>query len=159
MPLRRMNSLKSRAINCERVLLVRGDDRVPPPVFQPVIARSPYVVLVDFAVALLPIEKLAARHAGPAHQAADRNLGLAGPAVHKVRHLVAQVMRHPFLFQLSPRLFFNATCSSISSARTSFLRASFSSRALTLRSRAVEGFSLWFSKISLPRSKNSCCQR
>src|SRR6266568_887418 len=141
------------------ILLMEADDGLFLPVFQPVIARGPYVMLVDFAVAFFPVEKLAARQAGPGQQPPERNLSLLGPAVHKIHNLVAQIMRHPFLSQLSPRLFFSATCSSINSARTSFLRVSFSSSALTFRSKAVEGFSLWFSNTILPRSKNSCCHR
>jgi hypothetical protein len=147
------------AVAFQRVLLVKVNDRLLLPILQPVVAGNPAIMLVGLAVAAFPVEELAARQAGPAHQARGRDFGLVRPAPHEIHDLVAQIVRHPFEPQLSPRLFFNATCSSMSSASTLSLRASFSSRAVTLRSKAVEGLSARLSKTRLPRSKNSCCQR
>ena len=71
------------------------------------VAWDPGVVLVDFAVAFLPVVELGSAQADPAEEAADGNLGLVGPGVDEIDEVIAGVMGHPALGQRSPRFFFN----------------------------------------------------
>lgn len=90
--------------------------------FEPVIARDPGVVFVDFAIALLPVVELALGDVDPGDEAFDRDLGFVGPGLNEVDDLVAGVVGSPGAGQASPSSFFNWVCSSMSSAMTSFLR-------------------------------------
>ena len=83
------------------------------------------VVLVDLAVAVLPVVELALAQAQPAQEPLGGQLGALGPAVHVIDHLVAGVVGNPTSVQSSPLAFFDRTFSSISSAMTSFFLASF----------------------------------
>ena len=85
------------AVAFQRVLLVEVNDGFFLPVLQPVVAWNPAVVFVGLAVAAFPVEELAARQAGPAHQARSRDFGLFRPTAHEIDHLVAQIVRHPLL--------------------------------------------------------------
>jgi hypothetical protein len=84
------------AVAFQRVFLVEVNNGFFLPVLQPMVARNPAVVFVGLAVAAFPVEELAARQAGPAHQARGGDLGLVRPAPHEIDHLVAQIVRHPF---------------------------------------------------------------
>src|ERR1019366_9245264 len=94
---------------------------------EPMIARHPVVVFVDFAEALNPVVILAARDADPGHETRDRHLGLVGPGADEIDDGVARVVGDPALGQSSPRLFFCSVRASMSSAMTSFLRTSLAS--------------------------------
>src|ERR1700720_1082857 len=111
---------------------MKVDDRLLFPLFQPMIARNPTVVFVDLPVARLPVVELAGRDSQPFHEPADCNLGLLAPAPHEIDEPIPNIVSHPLLTQISPRLFFKITCSSISSAKTSFFFCIFSS-SLSIR--------------------------
>jgi hypothetical protein len=87
---------------------VEGDDLTLLLVEQPVVARHVAVVLVRLAVALLPGEELAARHADPRDEAIGGDLGLVGPHAHEVDDRVAEVMGNPAAAQGSPSSIFLA---------------------------------------------------
>src|SRR5271166_5642758 len=137
------------------------DDRFFLPYLQPEIAGNPTVVFVDTTVALLPVIELAAGHAQPSNESPDADLGLLRPAPDEIYDLIPHIVRYPDLGQSSPRLFFNAMCSAISSARTSSLVCTFFSKnsirfcfsSAWRRGRSV----VW--KAAAPFSKNSFCQR
>ena len=59
---------------------------------------------------------------------AGPSAALLRPAPDEIHHLIPHVMRHPGLGQSSPRLFFNAMCSAINSAKTSSLVCTFFSK-------------------------------
>ena len=86
------------------------------------------VVLVGLAVALPPVVELAGPHAQPLNEPPGADLGLLRPAPDEIHDLVPHVVRYPDPVQSSPKLFFSATCSAISSARTSSLVWIFFSR-------------------------------
>lgn len=98
--------------------------------FNPVITRDAGVMFVDLAVTILPGVPLAGMDAQPVDELLGSEIGLVDPAVDEINDRVTRVMGNPRATQSSPRSFFSATCSSISSERTSFLRESFSLRAL-----------------------------
>src|SRR5262249_2155581 len=129
--------------------------------FEPVVARDPGVVLVGLAVAVLPGVPLGSGDAQPQEETGDGEAGLAGPAVDEIDDLVAGVVGNPEAVQGSPSSFFSCTCSSINSARTSFLRCSLSWRAAICRSLAVASALRRLSlavKAAAPFSKKSFCQ-
>lgn len=111
------------------MLAVEVDDRLLLPVFEPVVPRDLAVVLVGLAVALPPLVELALAGAQPADDAREGDLGLLRPVLGEVDDRVASVVGDPAALQISPRSFFNATCSSMSSARTSSFFASLRSSA------------------------------
>ncbi len=91
-----------------------GDGEVDDAAFfvacEPVIAWDPGVVLVDFAVAFLPVVELGSAQADPAEEAADGNFGLVGPGVDEIDEAVAGVMRHPAALVRGPQDFFLTAC-------------------------------------------------
>src|SRR5258707_14052383 len=95
---------------------------------QPEIPGNPSVVLIHSPVALAPVVELAGPDAQPLRESPDADLGLLRPTSDKIHHLIPHIMRHPILGQSSPRLFFSAMCSAISSARTSSLVCTFFSK-------------------------------
>ena len=97
------------------------DDRLLLPLLQPEITGYPTVVFVHFSISLPPAVEFAARDAEPLHETSGADLGLFRPAPDKIHDLVPHVVRDPDPDQISPRLFFRAMCSAISSARTSSL--------------------------------------
>jgi len=107
---------------------MEADDRFLLPRFQPEIPGNPTVVLIHSPVALAPVVELARGNAQPLRKSPDADLGLLRPASDKIHYLIPHIMRHPGLVQSSPRLFFKATCSAISSARTSSLVWTFFSK-------------------------------
>ena len=107
---------------------MEADDGFFLPRLQPEISGHPTVVLIYSPIALSPVVELAGSYAQPMNESTDGDLGLLRPAPNKIHHLVPHIMRHPGLGQSSPRLFFNAMCSAISSARTSSLVCTFFSK-------------------------------
>jgi hypothetical protein len=90
----------------ERVAAGKGADAFLFVLGEPVVARHPVVVFVDFAKASFPIVELAGRDAEPAEQACGRDFGFVAPGADEIDELVAGVVRRPTAFQFSPRLFF-----------------------------------------------------
>ena len=107
---------------------MKTDDGLFLPRLQPKITGNLTIVFIDTPVALSPIVKLAGSHAQPVEESPGTDLGLLRPAPEKIHHLVPYIVRHPHLAQSSPRLFFKAMCSAISSARTSSLVCTFFSK-------------------------------
>src|SRR5262249_25573311 len=150
------------AVALQGVQGVEIDNRLLLGGLQPVVARDPGVVLVGLAVAALPVVPLAGADADPQQEAADGDGGLGRPAVDEIDDGVAGVVGNPGATQGSPSSFFSWTCSSMSSARTSFLRWSLSSRAAILRSLAsVSALRRLpaLAKAAVPFSKSCFCQR
>src|SRR6266478_7565084 len=143
----------------QRMFSVEADDRLLLPRRQPKIAGNPTVVFIDASVALSPVVELAGAHAQPVDESSGADLRLFRPAPDKIHHQVPHIVRHPHLDQSSPRLFFKAMCSAISSASTSSLVWIFFSR------NSIRCCSAWWSgrllpwKAAAPFSKNSFCQR
>src|SRR5271166_529070 len=97
------------------------DDRLLLPLLQPKISGNPTVVLVHLAVSVAPVVELAGPDAEPFDEPPGADPGLLRPAPDEIHDLVPHIVRHPDSGQSSPRLFFSAMCSAISSARTSSL--------------------------------------
>src|SRR5450756_977603 len=112
----------------QRILQMETDDGFLLPRRQPEIPGNPTVVLIHSPVALSPVIELARGHAQPLRESSDADLGLLRPASDKIYDLIPHIMRYPALAQSSPRVFFKATCSAISSARTSSLVWTFFSK-------------------------------
>src|SRR5262249_39448340 len=152
---------RQAAVALERVAGVEGDDGLLLLGLQPVVPGDPGVVLVGLAVAALPRVPLRGGDAEPDEEAGDGDAGLGRPGLDEIDDGVAGVVGNPGALQGSPSSFFSWTCSSISSARTSFLRCSLSSRAAILRSLA-SGPALrrlpLVPKAAVPFSKNCFCQ-
>jgi hypothetical protein len=104
------------------VFVMKLDDGLLLPVFEPPVAGNPAVMLVDFAVTLPPVIKLALADAQPLDELLDRDLRPIRPIASVVDDLVTGVVGNPGSGQSSPSTFFSLTCSSNSSATTSFLR-------------------------------------
>ena len=92
------------------------------PVFEPPIAWNPAVVLVDLAETLPPVVELALSDAQPGDKLLGRDLGSIRPITSVVDDLITSIVGNPGSSQSSPNSFFSLTCSSMSSATTSFLR-------------------------------------
>src|ERR1700735_5242283 len=145
----------------QRILQMEADDGFLLPWLQPEITRNPTVVLIHFPVARSPVVELAVANAQPLRKSSDVDLGLLRPTSDVIYDLIPHIMRHPALGQSSPRLFFKATCSAISSARTSSLVWIFFSKnsirfCFSSACRVGRSFD-W--KAPSPFSKNSFCQR
>src|SRR5262249_54084995 len=150
------------AVTLQGEAVVEVEDGLLLRVGEPVVARDPGVVLVGLAVAVLPRVPLAGGDADPEQEARDGDAGLVRAAVDKIDDGIAGVVGNPGAGQGSPSSFFSWTCSSISSARTSFLTRSLSSNAAILRSLASASALPrlpWFWKAAVPFSKNCFCQR
>src|SRR6202165_176920 len=104
------------------------DDRLLLPLLQPKVPGNPTVVLVHLAVSVAPVVELAGPDAQPFDEPPGADPCLLGPAPDEIHDLIPRVVRHPDSGQSSPRLFFSAMCSAISSARTSSLVWIFFSR-------------------------------
>src|SRR5947207_6293108 len=148
-------------ITLQREAVVEVEDGSLLPLFQPEVARDPAVVFVHLAVARSPVVELAGGQAQPENERPRRDLGRAAPAAYEVDHLVARIVGHPLAFQISPRLFFKATCSSMSSASTSSFFFSLASRKAIRCSRASTCLSVRGAgpKAATPFSKNCLSQR
>src|ERR1700675_14393 len=140
---------------------MEADDGIVLPRLQPEISGYQSVVLIHSSIALPPVVELAHGNAQPRNESASPDLGLLRPAPDEIHYLIPHIMRHPDLGQSSPRLFFNAMCSAISSARTSSLVCTFFSKN-SIRfcfSSAWRGGRSGGWKAAAPFSKNSFCQR
>src|SRR5690242_5465590 len=138
---------------------MEADDGLLLPFLQPEIAGNPAVVLVHLAVALPPVVELAGGDVEPPDEPPGADLGSLRPTPDEIHDLVPRVVRNPDPGQSSPSVFFSATCSAISSARTSSLVWIFFSR-YAIRSWSAEWLVGRFcSKAAAPFSKNSFCQR
>ena len=84
------------------------------------VTRELSIVLVDFAVTFLPVKVLAGAEPDPANDLAGWDLGFLFPSSDIVDDGFADVLGKPLSIQSSPSSFFNLTCSSRSSATTSF---------------------------------------
>ena len=62
---------------------------------EPVIARDPGVVLVDFAEALFPVVELAGADADPGEEATSRDAGLVAPSADEIDEGVTGVVGYP----------------------------------------------------------------
>src|SRR5574340_230678 len=118
----------------QRILEREAEDRLLFPVFEPPVARHPTVVLVPFAVAVLPVVELARAEAQPGDELPRRDLRSLLPTAHVIDHFIAGVVGNPTSVQSSPLAFFARTFSSISSAMTSFFCWSLLSRRAILSS-------------------------
>jgi len=111
----------------ERVGAGEGTDTQLFVVGEPVVTRNPGVVFVDLPEAQFPIMELAGSDADPRKEATDGDLRLVAPVPDEIDDGVTGVVGDPAAGQLSPRLFFSRTCSSISSESTESLRCSLAS--------------------------------
>src|ERR1039458_8256586 len=107
------------AVAFQRILQAERNDRLLFPFLQPKIPGNPAVMLIDLAVPLSPAVELAGRDVQPPDEAPGADLGLLLPAPDEIHDVVPRIVRNPTAGQSSPTLFFRATCSAISSARTS----------------------------------------
>ncbi len=87
--------VRQTAIAFQGMLAVVVDDRPLFPVFQPVVARNPAVMLVDFAVPLSPLVVRSLGHAHPAEDLFGRRPGLVGPVADIIDHCVARLVGNP----------------------------------------------------------------
>ena len=94
------------------------------PIFEPPIAWDLAVVLVDFAVTVLPVVELTCAQAEPTQELTGWKLRAVGPMLDVVDDLITHVVGNPGSVQSSPSSFFSCTCSCISSAMTSFFLTS-----------------------------------
>src|SRR5690554_1855811 len=117
------------------MLVVVINDRLLLPILDPPVARDLPVVRVGLAVTMFPVVILAGRQADPAEQLADSDLRPFSPILDVINDLVSCIRGNPATFQSSPLAFFERMFSSISSAITSFLDASFSRNAARSCSR------------------------
>ena len=109
-------------VTFKRILVVKLDDGLLFPVFEPPVAGNPAIMLVDLAIALPPIIELALAQADPLNELLGRDLRPVRPIANVVDDSIASVVGNPGSGQSSPSTFFSLTCSSNSSATTSFLR-------------------------------------
>jgi len=138
---------------------VKSNNGFPLPVLKPCISRNPSVMVVYLPVALLPVIKLARSQFEPTNKVDCGNARFLRPVKHKIHDSITNVMGDPDAAQISPRLFLSATCSSMSSERTSFFLESFSSSSLTFFSNVADRGSYEPLKALAPFSKNWVCQR
>src|SRR5262249_38967285 len=95
------------------------DDRLFLPLLQPEIPGNPAVVLVHLAVAFPPVVELADGDVEPPNKPPGADLGLLRPTPDEIHDLIPRIVRDPGPGQSSPMSFFSATCSAMSSAKTS----------------------------------------
>src|SRR5262249_46885715 len=136
----------------QRVLQVEPDDGLLLPVLQPEIPGNPAVVLVHLAVAFPPVVELAGGDVEPHNEPPGADLGPLRPAPDEIHDLVPR-RAEPRPRSEFPKRFFRATCSAISSDRTSSLVWIFFSR-YAIRSWSAEWLVGRFcSKAAAPFSK------
>src|SRR5215475_14251102 len=107
------------AVALQRVLQMKANDGLLLPILQPEVAGNPAVVLVHLPVAFPPVVELAGGDVEPPDEPPGADLGLLRPAPDEIHDLIPCIVRNPAPGQSSPMSFFSATCSAISSARTS----------------------------------------
>jgi len=76
-------------------MVIKSDDGLPFPVFQPEIARDGSVMLVGFAIPIDPSVKLALADREPADEPLDRDTCLPVPRSSKVYNGVSRIMGNP----------------------------------------------------------------
>lgn len=146
------------AIAFQGKLAGKADDRLAFFGFDPVVAWHQAIVFIGLAVAVPPMVVFARGEPDPAQQAGGRQLGESGVMTHQVADRIAQIMRHPETFQLSPSSFFVRMKSSMISAMTSSLRCSLPSIAsIFLFSAPVLVSVRGELKAAAPFSKNVRC--
>src|SRR5262249_7739727 len=143
----------------QRVRQVETDDGPLLPILQPEVAGNPAVVLVHLPVAFPPVVELAGDDVEPPNEPPDADLSFLRPPPDEIPDRVPRIVRDPGPGQSSPMSFFSATCSAMSSARTSsFVWIFFCKYAI--RSWSAEWLvGRFWSKAAAPFSKNSFCQR
>src|SRR5689334_20508171 len=133
---------------------MKADDGLLLPILQPKITGHPAVVLIHLPVALPPVVELAGSDAEPPNEPPGADLPLLRPAPDEIHDLIPRIVRDPAPGQSSPMSFFSATCSAISSARTSSFVWIFFFRYV-ICSCSAEWFGRAFcSKADAPFSKN-----
>jgi hypothetical protein len=75
--------------------VIKSDDGLPFPVFQPEIAWNGGIMLVGFAVAINPAVELALADCKPTDEPIDRNAGLIAPGSGKINNGVSRIMGNP----------------------------------------------------------------
>src|SRR5436190_9868364 len=98
---------------------MKADDGLRLPFLQPEVAGNPAVVLVHLPIAFPPVVELAGGDVEPPNEPPGADLSLFRPAPDEIHDLIPRIVRDPAPGQSSPMSFFSATCSAISSARTS----------------------------------------
>jgi hypothetical protein len=74
---------------------VEVQDRFLLPIFEPEISRDRTVVFVDFAVAFLPVEELAATDAQPSHDLLSGDFASLIPVIDVINDLITSVVGNP----------------------------------------------------------------
>src|SRR5436190_23242421 len=118
---------------------MKADNGLLLPILQPEVAGNPAVVLVHLPVAFPPVVELAGGDVEPPNEPSGPDLCLLRPAPDEIHDLTPRIVLDPGPGQSSPISFFSATCSAISSARTSSLVWIFFSR-YAIRSWLAEWF-------------------
>jgi len=75
--------------------VIKTDDGLPFPVFQPEIAGDRGVVLIGFAIPIYPGVELALADGKPADEPIDWNAGFIAPGSGKVNYGVSRIMGNP----------------------------------------------------------------
>jgi len=75
--------------------VIKPDDSLPFPFFQPEITRYGGVVLVGFAVTVNPCVELAPADGKPVDEPIDRDVGLIAPCPGKINNGVTGIMGNP----------------------------------------------------------------
>ena len=75
--------------------MIKADDRLPFPFFQPEIAGNGGVMLIGLAVAVDPRVELALADSEPVHKPPHRDVGLSGPGPGEVNDGVSRIMGNP----------------------------------------------------------------
>src|SRR6478672_10287405 len=122
---------------------MKADDGLLLPILQPEVAGNPAVVPVHLPITFPPVVELAGSDVEPPDEPPGADLGLLRPAPDEIHDLVPRIVRNPDPGQSSPSVFFSATCSAMSSARTSSLVWIFFSRC-EIRSCSAEWLGLAF---------------
>jgi hypothetical protein len=77
------------------MVVSEGDNLASLLLGEPVVAWHPGIVLVDFAIALLPVIKLAGAQLDPAEEADDGDLGLVAPGADEIDELIPNIVGNP----------------------------------------------------------------
>lgn len=83
------------SVTFQGVIVIKSDDGLPLPVFQPEIAGNGGVMLVGFAIPIDPGVKFALADREPADEPLDRNAGFTVPDPGKVNNGVSSIMGNP----------------------------------------------------------------
>ena len=86
---------------------------------EPEVAGNPVVMLIELAVAFLPVVEFAAGNPDPANQGVRIHLGPFTPISDIIHHVVSNIRFGPGVFQPRPSSFFKRTWSAAISAITS----------------------------------------